>query len=347
MKYFASSIIVTLIGLGVAYYWAGFTGLSVAFLLGLMEVSLSFDNAVVDASILKNMSEIWRRRFLTWGMLFAVFGVRMLLPLLIVSLTSGLTLQDVAIMAVQHPDLYAHHIEQSHMQISAFGGMYLLMVFFSFFFEETKSVHWLRWLEKRLSRLGKLESIEIALALGILMMAQYFLPQESRMPVLLSGVYGVVLFVIVKSASKIVEDTESPKKVAKQGFSSFVYLEILDLSFSLDGVIGAFAITQDIVIILIGLIMGAMVVRNFTLFLVRKNALDQFLFLEHGAHYAIGALSLLMLYTLFEEVSEIITGTLGMSIILLSLWSSVRHRRLAQQQKPAPSRVAVRAKRRK
>jgi hypothetical protein len=337
MKYFAPSIIVTLIGLSIAYYLAGFPGLSLAFLLGIMEVSLSFDNAVVDASILKNMSAKWQQRFLTWGMLFAVFGVRMLLPLLIVSLTSGLSLLDVAHMAVQHPDLYAYHIEQSHMQISAFGGMYLLMVFFSFFFQETKSVHWLRWLEKRLSRLGKLESIEIALALGILMGVQYFLPTESRLPVLLSGVIGVVLFVIVKSASKLVEETESPQKVAKQGVSAFVYLEILDLSFSLDGVIGAFAITQDIVIILIGLIMGAMVMRNFTLFLVHKNALNEFLFLEHGAHYAIGALSLLMLYTLFAEVSEIITGSMGMSIILLSLWSSIRHRRQVQQ----PSKPAI------
>ncbi|QFY43358.1 DUF475 domain-containing protein [Candidatus Methylospira mobilis] len=347
MKHFASSIIVTLVGLSVAYYWAGFPGLSVAFLLGLMEVSLSFDNAIVDASILKNMSAQWQRRFLTWGMLFAVFGVRMLLPLMIVSLTSGLSLTEVAHMAVQHPDLYARHIEQSHMQISAFGGMYLLMVFFSFFFRATKSVHWLRWLEKRLSRLGKLESIEVALALGILMGAQYFLPQESRLPVLLSGVIGVVLFVIIKSASKIVEDSESPQKVANQGFSAFVYLEILDLSFSLDGVIGAFAITQDIVIILIGLIMGAMVVRNFTLFLVRRSALDEFLFLEHGAHYAIGALSLLMLYTLFAEVSEIITGTLGMSIILLSLWSSIRHRRQTQQQPQPLAKAVARVKRRK
>jgi len=270
----------------------------------------------------------WRQRFLTWGMLFAVFGVRMLLPLLIVSLTSsGLTLQNVAIMAVQHPDLYALHIGQAQKQISAFGGMYLLMLFFSFFFAETKSVHWLRWLEKRFSRLGQLGSMEIVLTLGLLMATQYLLSPESRLPVLLSGIFGVILFVVVKSASEIIEGEKSPATPAKRGFSSFVYLEVLDMSFSLDGVIGAFAITKDIVIILIGLIIGAIVVRQLTLLIVRKSALEQFLFLEHGAHYAIGVLSLLMLYTLFAEVPEVITGTLGMSIILLSLRSSICHQR--------------------
>jgi hypothetical protein len=113
---------------------------------------------------------------------------------------------------------------------------------------------------------------------------------------------------------------------------SNMFLEILDMSFSLDGVIGAFAITQDIVIILIGLIIGAIVMRQFTLLLVRKSTLEQFLFLEHGAHYAVGALSLLMLYTLFAKIPNIVIGGLGMSIILMSIGSSISHQRKMRKQ---------------
>ena len=98
------------------------------------------------------------------------------------------------------------------------------------------------------------------------------------------------------------------------------------MSFSLDSVIGAFAITQDIVIILVGLTVGAIVVRQLTLFLVLKNTLDDFLFLEHGAHYAIGALALLMLYALFDKVPDLLIGGLGIAIILSSILASIRVR---------------------
>jgi len=325
MTFFTPSILVTFIGLLVAYFWGGLQAVGVTVMLASLQVALSFDNAVVDASILRTMPAKWQRRFLTWGMLIAVFGVRMLLPLLIVTLSSGIPIHQVAIMAAQQPDLYALHIEAAEKEIYSFGGMYLLMLFFSFFFQGTKTFYWIEWIEKRLQKLGQLASVEVAIALGILLTVQYFLPTEHQQPVLVSGVIGVVLFLIIKGFSDLV-DSESSHKKTKKGLTAFLFLEMIDMSFSLDSVIGAFAITQDIVIILVGLTVGAIVVRQLTLFLVLKNTLDDFLFLEHGAHYAIGALALLMLYALFDKVPDLLIGGLGIAIISSSILASIRVR---------------------
>jgi hypothetical protein len=328
VSHFYSPIIIAVLGLSVAYHWAGLNGLLAAFILSLMEISLSFDNAVVNATVLKNMSRAWQQRFLTWGMVIAVFGVRFLLPVLIVALVSGQSLQEVTLMAWREPEEYARHVESSHVQISAFGGMYLLLVFLSFFVQESKSLHWVAWVERRLAKLGKLESIEVAAALCALLLAAHFVPATMRLAALIAGVVGVVLFVVVKSVSGLFEQTEAVEgAVHKAGLVSFLYLEMLDLSFSLDGVIGAFAITRDVVLILLGLTIGAMFVRSLTVFLVRKRMLEEYLYLEHGAHYAIGALAVLMLADMSLHVPEWITGLIGFFLILLSFWSSVRARR--------------------
>jgi hypothetical protein len=329
VRHFTSSILIALLGLSAAYYWGGANGLLMAAILGLMELSLSFDNAVVNATVLKNMSAAWQQRFLTWGMVIAVFGVRFLLPVMIVAAVSGQGLQTVAMMAWHNPDEYARNVQSSHVQISAFGGMYLLLVFLSFFFEENKSLHWLVWVERRLAQLGKLESIEVATALCILLFAQYFLPPGQKLAAVMSGIVGIVLYVVVKSVSSLFQDNGLAQGAAtpKAGLVSFLYLEVLDTSFSLDGVIGAFAITRDVVLILLGLTIGAMFVRSLTVFLVREKMLDEYLYLEHGAHYAIGALAMLMLTDMSLHVPEWITGLVGFLFILFSLWSSIRANR--------------------
>ena len=337
MKHFTSSIVITIIGLVAAYYWAGLSGLALVAILAVMETSLSFDNAVVNATVLRDMEPRWQRRFLTWGMIVAVFGVRFLLPILIVAVVSGQSLIAVSRMALEAPDDYARHLAASHVQISAFGGMYLLLVFFSFLFQKGKSLHWVVWLERRLSQMGKLESIEIVLALAILLTAQYVLPLEEKLDALVAGVCGVILFVLIKSISDLFNQTEGASPARRRsGLVSFLYLELLDLSFSFDGVVGAFAITRDVVIILLGLTIGAWFVRSLTVFLVRKRTLDEYLYLEHGAHYAIGALALLMLLNMSVHVPETVTGLIGIGFILMSFWSSVRHNR-CQRQKPAPA----------
>lgn len=330
MKYFRLSFLVTLIGLALAIYWGGWQALLITITLSVMEVSLSFDNAVVNAAVLKNMDEKWRKRFLVWGILIAVFGMRLLFPILIVAMATGLGFGEVTMMALKAPKVYAEHLHHSHTSIAAFGGMFLLLVFLSFILDDAKEVHWIKLLEQGLSKLGKLESVEIVTALIILMVAQSFLPESQRLTAVLSGLFGVVLFVLVGSFSALFEERGIDNLVGtarNAGLMSFIYLEILDASFSLDGVVGAFAITTDVVIIMIGLAIGAMFVRSMTLFLVEKGTLDEYIYLEHGAHYAIGALALIMLASIVYEVPEVVTGLIGLAFIAVSFVSSLISKR--------------------
>ncbi len=339
MKHFQLSFIVAIVCLSVAFYWgfskggmtAATTSVMIALILGVLEVSLSFDNAVVNASILKRMDDKWQQYFLTWGILVAVFGMRLLFPIAIVVFATGIDFIAVAQMALNDSETYAHHLTGAHVQIAAFGGMFLLMVFFGFLFDNDREIHWLGYLERKFASFGSLESIEIILSLCILLVMQNFVNPEDRLTALVAGVSGVVLFVIVDSMSALFENEEEGEEVSdaiKRGsMMSFIYLEILDASFSFDGVIGAFAITQDVVIIMLGLTIGAMFVRSLTVYLVRQGTLDEYVFLEHGAHYAIGALAGIMLVSMKHEIPEVITGLVGAIFIGLSIMSSIFYKR--------------------
>ena len=331
MQHFRLSFIVTVVCLAAAFYWAGIMGVFIAVILGVLEVSLSFDNAVVNASILKRMDDRWQKYFLTWGILIAVFGMRLLFPIVIVSAATGIGFMGVTEMALNDTATYAKHLEESHVQIAAFGGMFLLMVFYSFIFDKNKELHWLGYIEKKMSSFGKLAAIEIIMALGPLLIIQNYLPQEIRLDVMVAGVTGVILFVIVDSFAALFEHEEEGEQVVaalkKSGMMSFIYLEVLDASFSFDGVIGAFAITQDVVIIMLGLAIGAMFVRSLTVYLVRKGTLDEYVFLEHGAHYAIGVLAGIMLVSMTHNIPEVVTGLTGAVLIALSVISSIRYKK--------------------
>jgi hypothetical protein len=209
--------------------------------------------------------------------------------------------------------------------------MFLLMVFFSFIFDERRELHWLGYIEKKMASFGKLEAIEIILALGLLLTMHNWLPEAIHLKALVAGIYGVMLFVIVDSLAALFEDEEEGEEVSeaikKGSVMSFLYLEVLDASFSFDGVIGAFAITKDVVIIMLGLAIGAMYVRSLTVYLVRKGTLDEYVFLEHGAHYAIGSLAAIMLISMTHHISEVVTGLVGAVLIGLSVVSSIFYRR--------------------
>lgn len=331
MQHFRLSFIVTALCLAAAFYWSGIAGAFIAIILGILEVSLSFDNAVVNASVLKRMDERWQQYFLTWGILIAVFGMRLIFPIAIVAAATGIDFVGVTDMALSDPETYSRHLEESHVQIAAFGGMFLLMVFFSFIFDEGKELHWLGLIEEKLAGFGKLESIEIILALGLLLITQHWLPEAIRLEALVAGVSGVILFVIVDSLDALFEDQEEGAQLSggikKAGMMSFLYLEVLDASFSFDGVIGAFAITQDVVIIMLGLAIGAMFVRSLTVYLVRQGTLDEYVFLEHGAHYAIGVLAGIMLISMTHHIPEVVTGLVGAILIGLSVFSSIRYKK--------------------
>lgn len=342
MRNFQYSIFVTILCLGLAALWGynsggGISGIwpavSIAAILGIMEVSLSFDNAVVNASVLKEMDAKWRQIFLTIGILIAVFGMRLVFPILIVAVATGEGMVDVSLMALNQPERYSEHLHASHTAIAAFGGTFLFMVFLSFLFDEGKELHWLGVIEEKLGQLGKIESIEIIITLFVLMGLQKFLPllPDQKMTLLLAGVAGLMLYVIVDSLGSFFETEEEEDVIVetakRSGVMGFIYLEILDASFSFDGVIGAFAITRDVVIIMLGLAIGAMFIRSLTVYLVNEGTLDEYVFIEHGAHYAIGVLALIMFYSIYEQVPELFTGLVGVAFIVAAVFSSILYKR--------------------
>lgn len=338
MQHFKFSFLFTIVGLGLAAWWGyslnGSAGaiqaLGVAAILSIMEISLSFDNAVVNASILKTWTKFWQDLFLTLGMLIAVFGMRLLFPLLIVAFAADISIAEVWKMGLERPDEYALHLTDHHAEIAAFGGMFLLLVFLNFLLDDEKELHWLGHIEKKIGSLGKISSIAIMIAVSALLASLTMIEEKRQLAVLVAGLWGILIYVIVDVVSGILEMEEDDPKVGdiikRGGVGGFLYLEVLDASFSFDGVIGALAITKDIVIIMIGLSIGAMFVRSMTVYLVRQGTLDKFVYLEHGAHYAIGILAFIMLASMKFHIPEIFTGLVGVAFILASLWSSVVYR---------------------
>lgn len=343
MKYFTGSYIVTILGIILAYFWgehvhhgAGLVNVFIVFVLSVLEVSLSFDNAVVNAMKLEKMNEKWRARFLTWGILIAVFGMRFLFPVLVVAVFANLSLLEVARIAITDSMKYAHYLHLTHAPIVTFGGTFLMMLFLSYFFNSKKEVHWLKHTEKKLQILGNIKGAETIITLLALFFIQPHIVSEQKLFVILSGISGVIIYLLIDGVTQWLErkEEESTKHFATtikgSGLIGFLYLELIDASFSLDGVLGAFALSKDIFIISIGLGIGAMFVRSLTIMLVEKKALKNFLYLEHGAHWAIGALAVIMLVSSFHEVPEIVTGLIGLAFILLALVSSLVHNKRAK-----------------
>jgi hypothetical protein len=247
-----------------------------------------------------------------------------------------LNIWEVGEMAFNDPETYANHLASSHVQVAAFGGMFLLMVFLGFIFDAEKDLHWLGIVEEWLSKIGKLESAEIVVAMVILLTSVNFLPQEAQAGALVAGLVGLITFVVLESVNTYMEQgVDVTGTAVRSGIASFLYLEVLDASFSFDGVIGAFAITQDVVIIMLGLGVGALFVRSITISLVKHGVLNDYRYLSHGAHYAIGALATIMMLSMHFHVPEVITGLIGAAFIGAGMWSSVRHNRLDSAQQGA------------
>lgn len=341
MKHFTWSFIVTAVCMVLSGWWGyelgGTTGmltaLGVTAILSVMEVSLSFDNAVVNASVLKGWDEFWLKLFLGLGMIIAVFGMRLVFPLVIVAVAADLGITEVWNLALSNPKEFSGHLTEHHAEVAAFGGMFLLLVFLNFLLDDEKEVHWLGNVERKLGSLGKVSSISVLIALAALMYSTSWVPEAQEMIVLVAGLWGILVYIGVDMISSLLEKSESDEgsdvgeMVKRGGIGGFLYLEVLDASFSFDGVIGAFAITSDVVIIMLGLAIGAMFVRSMTVYLVRQGTLDEFVYLEHGAHYAIGILAVIMLVSMHMHVPELITGGVGLAFILASLWSSIQYKK--------------------
>ena len=291
--------------------------------LAALEITFSFDNAIVNARILSRMSHAWQTIFMTVGIFIAVFVVRVLLPVFIVSLTSSTGFREVVDLALHHSGEYAEKLHVAQPMIATFGGIFLLMIFLDFVFE-TRPVKWLKTLETGLARVGKVENATATLALlALLAVIFLFVPNFERFKVLIAGTVGLMTYLLVNALDSIAGDqSKGGQQVIKAGLVGFLYLELIDASFSLDGVIGAFALTKSIVLIAAGLGIGALFVRSMTVHLMRRGVLNNYQYLEHGAHYAIGILALIMLLSVKYKIPEFVSGGAGIVVIGAALLHS-------------------------
>ncbi|MFC6086297.1 DUF475 domain-containing protein [Sphaerisporangium aureirubrum] len=361
-RIFGWSFTLTGVGLLAALAMGGPRALVLVAILAVLEISLSFDNAVVNARVIERMSPFWQRMFLTVGIVIAVFGMRLAFPLLIVGITARLSPADAIGLALNDAAEYGRRLHEAHPLIAAFGGMFLLMIFLDFIFED-REFAWLAWLERPLAKIGKLDQLSVVVALSVLVGATVVADVDTG-SVLTAGVLGIVTYLLVNSLGELFEAgqrvegaqaegigtglpalarDEEPLTVlppaggrrpsglagatGRAGFFLFLYLEVLDASFSFDGVVGAFAISDELLIIALGLGIGAMYVRSLTIFLVRRGTLNEYVYLEHGAHWAIGVLAAIMLIGLGREVPEIVTGLIGLAFIGTAMLSSTLRNR--------------------
>lgn len=350
---FRLPIAVTIIGITVAGVLGGLQVAGVVAILAILEISLSFDNAVVNATVLQKMNPYWQRIFLTVGILIAVFGMRLLFPLIVVTIAGHISPIHALDLALHHPHEYSAMLTRAHPAIGAFGGIFLLMIFLDFLFED-QEIKWLEPIERQLAKIGKLDQASAIIALLFLIISASTFAQKNAIQLLLAGASGLVTYLVVNSLSTLFEAEEEavigdgaaaeaeeadgaepqvrvPRNLARLGLFTFLYLEVLDASFSFDGVVGAFAITDMIFVIALGLGIGACYIRALTVYLVRKGTLAEYVYLEHGAHWAIGSLAVLLFVTIRVKVPDLVTGLIGVGFIGAALISSIMRNRRAEQ----------------
>ncbi|KPF43427.1 DUF475 domain-containing protein [Rhizobium sp. G187] len=351
LGYFRWAFIVTAIGLvlGAALGWQSsgtLGGMATVFficcVLAVLEISLSFDNAIVNANKLKDMTPLWQHRFLTWGIVIAVFGMRIVFPLLIVVIAAKIGPIEAIVLAAREPAEYARIMNEAHLPIAAFGGTFLMMVGLTYFFNHEKDVHWIEVIEKHMARSASIKGIEIAFVLILILVFSSLLEGAEATTFVYSAIYGLVTFLAVEVLGGLLDASQKAmSEAAKGGLGAFIYLEVLDASFSFDGVIGAFALTQNLFIIAIGLGIGAMYVRSMTIMLVEKGTLAEYRYLEHGAFYAILILSVIMYVQTLVHIPEVITGLGGAALIGISLWSSIKYNRKEREEEERLARENV------
>ena len=324
---FMPAAFITLVAFILVWFYAGLSGLLTAAVLVAIELTFSFDNAIVNAKTLSKMEPVWQRMFMTLGIVIAVFGMRILFPLLIVMATTSQSMAEVVKLALFDPSRYAAILNQAGPSIAAFGGLFLLTLALQFFFDEGRDIHWIARIERPLQHINR-RGLYIAISSLVLFVIALLPLHYSKPTVILAGMVGVVVYLLISGGTNAMMAGASKLQTGKKaafitGLSLFIYLEALDASFSFDGVIGAFAISHDVILIAVGLGAGAFWVRSLTLLLVHKKTLTTYRYLEHAAHYIIGLLALSLLVGLFIPLPEMIVGVIGIGIIAASVRSSV------------------------
>lgn len=331
LRIFFVSGILTLISLGLIGGFLGAEALVIAMILIVVEITFSFENAIINAKVLSGVSEFWRKIFITFGILIAVVGMRLVFPIVIVAITAGLPMGSVIDLALNQPAKYSAELNEAHVSIAAFGGMFLLMLCLHFFFDPKRKIRWLNVIEKPLQDMSKWW-LYSAVSFAILVVLTFIPANHEPQQTLSAGLVGIATYIAIHGLAELFgrRQKKTSSKVLKTGmagFMSFLYLEVLDASFSFDGVIGAFAVTKDVLLIAIGLGIGALWVRSLTIFMVEHKVLHAYRYLEHGAHYTIGVLSVVLLTGIFFDIPEAIAGVAGLIIISASILSSLKLRK--------------------
>jgi hypothetical protein len=333
LRFFGISIFITVAAILVALFGLGPAAAVTTIILIAIEIAFSFDNAVINAKVLERLSKFWQQLFLTVGMVFAIVGMRFIFPILIVMVTANLPWSEVIDDALHHPDVYSAHLLEAHAAIAAFGGAFLLTLTLYFLFDDFREELWLERIERPLQKIKSgiwLPPLLVALVVGL---CSLFAGDESA-TVLQAGLAGVISYVAIKLFIDSLSKLEPKGKQLYTGwaaFGAFMYLQVLDASFSFDGVLGAFAITDKVLLIALGLGVGAIWVRSLTVYLVRKGTLNSYIYLEHGAHYAILSLSVALFSSLFINIPDAVTGIAGLGIIFASFQASREARRAKMQ----------------
>lgn len=324
LRFFGFSGFITIAAILVALFGLGPGAAITTIILIAIEIAFSFDNAIINAKVLERLSHFWQQLFLTVGMVFAIVGMRFVFPILIVMVTAHLPWHEVIDDALHHPDVYSKHLLEAHAAISSYGGAFLMTLTLYFLFDDFREEMWLERIERPLQKMKSgiwLPPLIVAILIGILSL---FGGHESH-TILEAGLAGVISYVAIKLFIDGLSKLEPSAKGVHTGwaaFGAFMYLQVLDASFSFDGVLGAFAITDKVLLIALGLGVGAIWVRSLTVYLVRKGTLNSYIYLEHGAHYAILALAVALFSSLFISIPDAVTGIAGLGIIWASFQAS-------------------------
>jgi hypothetical protein len=333
VRYFGFSGALTILAILLALAAQGPSAAITTIVLIAIEIAFSFDNAVINAKVLERLGHFWHQLFLTVGMVFAILGMRLIFPIVIVMVTAHLPWHQVIDDALHHPEVNGDHLEAAPTAIAAFGGAFLLTLALYFLFDDGREEHWLERFEVALQRIGGAIWFPPLVAAGVVSLLTLVAGSDSS-TVLRAGLIGVFSYAGLKLFIDGLSKLEPKGKKTYTGWAAllaFMYLQVLDASFSFDGVLGAFAITDKVLLIALGLGVGAFWVRSLTVFMVRRGTLKQYKYLEHGAHYAILILAAALLASIFIDVSDFVTGATGLGVIFASYISSRQAIRASHQ----------------
>ena len=286
----------------------------------MFETITSIDNAIINAEVLQTMKEKARRWFLLWGFIIAVFAVRGLLPWLIVWLTTPDLGPWGAVTAAWNGDpKVKESVEMSAPIILIAGGVFMILLFFHWLFMETKN-YGLRG-EKFFHEKGVWF---FAVASALLAVIVWFALKQNPM-MAFGAVIGSTVFFITHGFKQNAEQKE--KELMSAGFSDtakIFYLEVIDATFSIDGVLGAFAFTMSVPLILLGNGLGAFVVRQLTI--SNMDKIKKYVFLKNGAMYSLLLLGLIMIFDSFGlHIPSWISPLATVSVVGCFFWKSKRH----------------------